>query len=62
MNRVLRRLADDGLVTIKDQKVTIGDIDELAFMADFERGYLKPLPISEFGTASWNTIGAESRI
>ncbi|MFZ2005335.1 MAG: Crp/Fnr family transcriptional regulator [Stellaceae bacterium] len=62
VNRVLRRLADDGLVTIKDQKVTISDVDELAFMADFERGYLKPLPISEFGTASWNTIGVESRI
>jgi CRP-like cAMP-binding protein len=48
VNRVLRRLADDGLVEIKDQKVVIHDPEELAAMADFENHYLKPLPISQF--------------
>ncbi len=60
VNRTLRRLIDDRLVTIKDQKVTINDVAELTFMADFERGYLKPLPISEFGAANWSAM-AESR-
>ncbi len=53
VNRVLRRLADERLVCIKDQKINIKDVDELVFMADFERSYLKPLPISEFSAASW---------
>ena len=54
VNRVLRKLSDEHLVSIKDQRVTINDVEELAFMADFERSYLKPLPISEFGAAaSW---------
>jgi CRP-like cAMP-binding protein len=56
VNRTLRRLIDDGLVTIKDQKITINDVDELAFMADFERGYLKPLPITEFSAANWSAM------
>jgi CRP-like cAMP-binding protein len=53
VNRTLRRLADDGLVVIKDQKVVFNDVQELAFIADFERSYLKPLPITEFATPSW---------
>jgi CRP-like cAMP-binding protein len=61
VNRVLRRLADDRLVSIKDQKVTINDVDELAFMADFERSYLKPLPISEFGAVSSPAMAVEGR-
>ncbi|HWB49362.1 MAG TPA: Crp/Fnr family transcriptional regulator [Stellaceae bacterium] len=60
VNRTLRRLADERLVTMKDQKVTINDVEELAFMADFERSYLKPLPITEFGVANWSAL-AESR-
>jgi CRP-like cAMP-binding protein len=60
VNRTLRKLADEGLVTIKDQKVTITDVEELAFMADFEHSYLKPLPITEFGDANWSAL-AESR-
>jgi CRP-like cAMP-binding protein len=61
VNRTLRRLSDERLVTIKDQKVTIADVEELAFMADFERSYLKPLPITEFGVANWSAL-AEPRI
>jgi CRP-like cAMP-binding protein len=49
VNRVLRELDDAGLVTLKQQKVTIKDIDGLAMLADFERNYLCPLPIAEFG-------------
>jgi CRP-like cAMP-binding protein len=48
VNRVLRQLAEEGLVTIKDHKVTILDVEALASLADFEPGYLKPLAISEF--------------
>ncbi|MGH7095731.1 MAG: Crp/Fnr family transcriptional regulator [Stellaceae bacterium] len=48
VNRVLRQLADDGLVTVKEHKVVIHDIEGLSGLADFERGYLRPLPISEF--------------
>ena len=53
VNRVLRRLSDDGLLSIKDQKVTITDIEELSALADFEHTYLKPLPMSQFADASW---------
>ncbi|HWD57505.1 MAG TPA: Crp/Fnr family transcriptional regulator [Stellaceae bacterium] len=53
VNRVLRRLTDDGLVSIKDQKVVINDVEELSVLADFEHSYLRPLPISEFAGASW---------
>lgn len=53
VNRVLRRLADDGLVFIKDQKVVINDVEELSALADFEQSYLRPLPLSEFADATW---------
>jgi CRP-like cAMP-binding protein len=48
VNRVLRQLADDGLVTIREHKVVVHDIDGLSALADFERSYLVPLPISEY--------------
>jgi len=47
VNRVLRHLADDGLVTIREHKVVIQDLEALSALADFERAYLKPLPIAE---------------
>jgi CRP-like cAMP-binding protein len=53
VNRVLRQLADERLVVIKDQKVVIGNVEELAALVDFERAYLRPLPLSAFGNASW---------
>ncbi len=40
INRVLRRLREDGLVVVEDQRVTIHDIDALSQLADFEPGYL----------------------
>lgn len=48
VNRVLHQLTDDGLVTFSDQNVVINDIEALAALADFERSYLKPLPVREF--------------
>jgi CRP-like cAMP-binding protein len=48
VNRVLGQLRDNGLVRIKDQIVIIENIEELSALADFERSYLKPLPIAEF--------------
>src|SRR3984957_20113857 len=53
VNRVLRQLADEGLVIIKDQKVVISSVEELSSLVDFERGYLKPLPISAFSPGGW---------
>ena len=50
VNRVLRDLRDDGLVTIKDQLVVIDNLEELSAMADFDASYLKPLSIAELLT------------
>jgi len=52
VNRVLRQLRDDGLVTIKEGTVLVRDVDALSELADFEQGYLQPLSICElFGAA-----------
>ena len=48
VNRVIRQLTDEGLVTFGDQKVVINDIEALSDLADFEHGYLKPIPVQEF--------------
>jgi len=40
VNRVLRKLRVDGLVTFRNGRVTFGDIDRLAEMADFDPAYL----------------------
>jgi CRP-like cAMP-binding protein len=40
VNRVLRRLREDNLVVLEDQRVTVMDIDGLSELADFEPGYL----------------------
>lgn len=47
VNRVLRDLRHDGLVTIKDQLVVIENLEELSALADFEKTYLKPLSITK---------------
>lgn len=52
VNRILRRLADDGLVTIKEHRFVINDVDALAALADFERNYLRPMPLTDLGDAS----------
>lgn len=51
VNRVIRQLTDDGLVTFNEQNVTINNIAALSALADFERGYLKPIPVGQFGDA-----------
>lgn len=40
VNRVLRRLREDNLVVLEDQRVTIRDLDGLSELADFDPGYL----------------------
>jgi DNA-binding transcriptional regulator LsrR (DeoR family) len=40
VNRTLRQLREDGLVTIEEQRVSINDIDAMSALADFERSYL----------------------
>jgi len=49
VNRVVRQLTDDGLVTFSEHKVTIHDVEVLSTLADFEQGYLKPIPVQQFG-------------
>jgi CRP-like cAMP-binding protein len=40
VNRTLRQLRDDGLVTIEEQRVVIKDIDAMSALADFDTSYL----------------------
>ena len=40
VNRVLRKLREDGLVTFQNGRVTFGDIDRLAELAEFDPDYL----------------------
>lgn len=57
VNRELRNLSDEGLVTIQDHMVTITDLGALSDLADFETRYLKPSPATEvfppLGGGSW---------
>jgi CRP-like cAMP-binding protein len=45
VNRTLRKLRDDGLVSIEDQQVVINDIDGMSALADFDRTYLSRIRI-----------------
>jgi CRP-like cAMP-binding protein len=47
VNRVLRRLREDQLVVVDDQRVTVKDFDALSELADFEPGYLSRFPGGE---------------
>ena len=47
VNRVLRRLREDNLVVLEDQRVTIIDPAGLSELADFESGYLSRFSGSE---------------
>ena len=40
VNRTLRRLRDDGLVSIEGQRLTFSDVDLLSRRVDFDRAYL----------------------
>jgi CRP-like cAMP-binding protein len=52
VNRSLRRLADENLVKIEGQSVVFGDLEQLSALADFDRSYLRPLPIVEVARES----------
>jgi CRP-like cAMP-binding protein len=47
VNRVLRRLREDQLVVVEDQRVTIKDIEALSELADFEPSYLSRFSVRE---------------
>ena len=47
VNRVLRRLREDHLVVVEDQRVTVKDIESLSELADFDPGYLSRFPVGE---------------
>ncbi len=47
VNRVLRRLREDNLVVVEDQRVTVKDIELLSELADFDPGYLSRFPVGE---------------
>jgi len=47
VNRTLRRLREEELVTVDGQNVAITDIDGLTAVADFETGYLSRFRIGE---------------
>ena len=40
VNRVLQRLRGSGYITLKDQRLTISDVDRLMAFGDFDRRYL----------------------
>lgn len=50
VNRTLRRLREDNLVTVDGQSVVITDIEGLAAIADFEQGYLNRVRIGDLLT------------
>jgi len=47
VNRVLRRLREDHLVVVEDQRVTVRDFEALADLADFDPSYLTRFPGGE---------------
>ena len=51
VNRVLRRLREDNLVVVEDQRVTVKDIESLSELADFDPGYLSRFPVGELLTS-----------
>jgi len=57
LNRVLHELRDEGLVRIKDQIVSIDDVEELSALADFERSYLRPLSLADLLSESGHPNG-----
>lgn len=48
INRMIRCLREEGLVTIEDQRVVIHDLPSLSSLAGFEEGYLIPRPMPVF--------------
>jgi CRP-like cAMP-binding protein len=48
VNRTLRRLREDGLVSTDGQKIVINDVEALTTLADFEQGYLSRFRVADF--------------
>ena len=40
VNRILRQLREDGLLTFRNGRVTFDDFDRLVALADFDKTYL----------------------
>jgi CRP-like cAMP-binding protein len=53
VNQTLRQLREEGLVNIERQLVTILNLDGLATLADFERGYINRFRIAELAAENW---------
>jgi CRP-like cAMP-binding protein len=47
VNRSLRQLRDEGLVTIEGRRVVINDLNALTALADLDRSYINRLRINE---------------
>jgi CRP-like cAMP-binding protein len=47
VNRTLRHLRDDELVSIEEHIVIIKDVEALSALADFERSYLDPFRLPD---------------
>jgi CRP-like cAMP-binding protein len=48
VNRTLRRLREDDLISLDGQLVVIKDLEALATLADFEKGYLTRFHFADF--------------
>ena len=58
VNQTLRQLREERLVTVERQQVTILDLNGLAALADFERGYINRFRIAEFNAENWSKAEA----
>jgi CRP-like cAMP-binding protein len=58
VNQTLRQLREERLVTVERQQVTILDLNGLAALADFERGYISRFRIAEFNAENWSNAAA----
>jgi CRP-like cAMP-binding protein len=47
VNRILHQLRDEGLIKMKNQRICIQNVEELAALADFKQDYLQPRPTYE---------------
>jgi CRP-like cAMP-binding protein len=56
VNLVLRKLHEDGLVSINYQTVIIKDVEALSTLVGFERDYLKPLSIIDLLSESTDDL------
>jgi len=55
VNRMIRRLREEGLVTIESQRVVVLDPGSLAALAGFEENYLTPRSISGFAQSGFRS-------